>query len=170
MKVEFYYSSKDEPAKQFFCDNKKALELCEKLKGKGVPVKVQDCGATPVAFMTYNAAVTGPSASKRAVFGAKGALEEDMGKAVPALLVFTKDGDRYPEEVTRSGKTSRSVFRLSCSQKVKNNPIINKNRSSWKWYSQSQKCVEVSHRHIGGTRAAWGHASYDSNRTGRTPF
>ena len=99
MKVEFYYSSKDEPAKQFFCDNKKALELCENLKGKGVNVKVQDCGETPVAFMTYNAAVTGPSASKRAVFGAKGALEEDMGKTVPALLVFTKEGDRYPEEV-----------------------------------------------------------------------
>jgi hypothetical protein len=99
MKVEFYYSSKDEPAKQFHCDIQKALALCEQLKAKGVDVKVQDCGQTPVAFMTYNAAVTGPSASKRAVFGAKGALEEDMGKAVPALLVFTKDGDRYPEEV-----------------------------------------------------------------------
>jgi hypothetical protein len=99
MRVEFYYSSKTEPANQFNCDNKKAVELCEKLKGKGVNVKVQDCGEQPVAFMTYNAAVTGPSASKRAVFGAKGALEEDMGKTVPALLVFTKDADRYPEEV-----------------------------------------------------------------------
>ncbi|MEK6715869.1 MAG: hypothetical protein AAB253_06575 [candidate division NC10 bacterium] len=99
MKVEFYYSSKDEPAKQFFCDNTKALGLCEQLKAKGVTVVVQDCGQQPVAFKTYNAAVTGPSAAKRAVFGAKGALEEDMGKAVPALLVFPKDGDRYPEEV-----------------------------------------------------------------------
>jgi len=99
MKVEFYYSSKTEPAKQYYCDNKKALELCEELKGKGVDVKVQDCAQQAAAFMTYNAAVTGPSASKRAVFGAKGALEEDMGKAVPALLVFTKEGDRYPEEV-----------------------------------------------------------------------
>jgi len=97
--VEFYYSSKDEPAKQFSCDNKKALELCEQLKAKGVTVVVQDCAQQPVAFMTYNAAVTGPSAAKRAVFGAKGALEEDMGKTVPALLVFAKDGDRYPEEV-----------------------------------------------------------------------
>ncbi len=99
MKVEFYYSSKDEPVKQFSCDNKKALELCEQLKGKGVNVVAQDCSAQPVAFKTYNAAVTGPSASKRAVFGAKGALEEDMGKTVPALLVFPKDTDRYPEEV-----------------------------------------------------------------------
>ncbi len=33
------------------------------------------------------------------IYRAKGALEEDMGKAVPALLVFAKDGDRYPEEV-----------------------------------------------------------------------
>ncbi len=99
MKVEFYYSSKDEPAMQYHCDNKKALELCEQLKAKGVNVVVQDCSQQPVAFKTYNAAVTGPSASKRAVFGAKGALEEDMGKAVPALLVFPKDTDRYPEEV-----------------------------------------------------------------------
>ncbi len=99
MKVEFYYSSKDEPAKQFSCDNQKALALCEQLKAKGVTVNVQDCGEQPVAFKTYNAAVTGPSAAKRAVFGAKGALEEDMGKAVPALLVFAKDTDRYPEEV-----------------------------------------------------------------------
>lgn len=99
MKVEFYFSSKDEPAMQYQCDNKKALELCEQLKAKGVTVVVQDCGQQPVAFKTYNAAVTGPSAAKRAVFGAKGALEEDMGKTVPALLVFPKDGDRYPEEV-----------------------------------------------------------------------
>ncbi|MBI1999810.1 MAG: hypothetical protein HYS69_01190 [candidate division NC10 bacterium] len=99
MKVEFYYSSKDEPAMQFHCDNKKALALCEQLKAKGVSVVAQDCSQQPVAFKTYNSAVTGPSASKRAVFGAKGALEEDMGKTVPALLVFPKDGDRYPEEV-----------------------------------------------------------------------
>jgi len=99
VKVEFYYSSKHEPAMQFHCDNSKALQLCEQLKGKGVNVVAQDCGEQPVAFKTYNAAVTGPSASKRAVFGAKGALEEDMGKTVPALLVFAKDGDRYPEEV-----------------------------------------------------------------------
>ena len=58
MKVEFYYSSKTEPAKQYYCDNKKALELCEELKGKGVDVKVQDCAQQAAAFMTYNAAVT----------------------------------------------------------------------------------------------------------------
>ena len=80
MKVELYYSGKDEPAKQYYCDNKKALGLCEQLKAKGVTVVVQDCGEQPVSFKTYNAAVTGPSAAKRAVFGAKGALEEDMGK------------------------------------------------------------------------------------------
>lgn len=99
MKVEFFYSSKVEPAKQYYCDNAKALELCQKLKGKGVNVKVQDCAQEAAAFMSYNAAVTGPSAAKRAVFGTKGALEEEFGKAVPALLVFEKDGDRYPNEV-----------------------------------------------------------------------
>jgi hypothetical protein len=48
--------------------------------------------------MTYNSALTGPKAAVRAVFGAKGALQEDFGKNVPALLVFEKDADRYPTE------------------------------------------------------------------------
>ncbi len=99
MKVEFYYSSKHAPGPQFPCDNKKALDLCKQLQEKGVTVKVQDCGEQPAAFMTYNAAVTGPPSAKRAVFGAKGALEEEFGKTVPALLIFEKEGDRYPVEV-----------------------------------------------------------------------
>lgn len=98
MKVEFYYSSKHAPAPQFPCDNPKALDLCKQLQKKGVSVKVQDCGEQPAAFMTYNAAVSGPPSAKRAVFGAKGALEEDFGRAVPALLIFEKDGERYPTE------------------------------------------------------------------------
>jgi hypothetical protein len=109
-KVEFYYSSKNEPAKNFHCDNKKALDLCGQLKAKGVHVVVQDCASQPVAFATYNAAVTGPSAAKRAVFGAKGALEEDMGKTVPALLVYVKDGDKYPAEVFP--RTDKDLGRL----------------------------------------------------------
>ncbi len=99
MKVEFYYSSKHAPGPQFPCDVKKALDLCKQVQEKGVGVKVQDCGEQPAAFMTYNAAVTGPPSAKRAVFGAKGALEEDFGKTVPALLIFEKEGDRYPTEV-----------------------------------------------------------------------
>ncbi len=99
MKVEFYYSSKQAPGPQFPCNNTKALDLCKQLEQKGVTVKVQDCGEQPAAFMTYNAAVTGPPSAKRAVFGAKGALEEDFGKTVPALLIFEKEGDRYPVEV-----------------------------------------------------------------------
>jgi hypothetical protein len=99
MKVEFYYSSKHAPGPQFPCDNKKALDLCKQLQEKGATVKTQDCGEQPAAFMTYNAAVTGPPSAKRAVFGAKGALEEDFGKTVPALLLFEKEGDRYPSEV-----------------------------------------------------------------------
>ena len=99
MKVEFYYSSKQAPGPQFPCDNQQAVELCKQLQQKGVTVTIQDCGEQPAAFKTYNAAVTGPPSAKRAVFGAKGALEEDFGKAVPALLIFEKDADRYPVEV-----------------------------------------------------------------------
>ncbi len=110
MKVEFYYSSKQAPGPQFTCDNAKALDLCKQLQQKGVNVKVQDCGEQPAAFMTYNAAVTGPPSAKRAVFGAKGALEEDFGKTVPALLIFEKEGDRYPVEVFP--RTDRELNKL----------------------------------------------------------
>ena len=110
MKVEFYYSSKQEPGPQFRCDNHKALELCRQLQANGVNVKIQDCGEQPAAFMTYNAAVTGPPSAKRAVFGAKGALEEDFGKTVPALLVFDKEGDRYPSEAFP--RTDRELDKL----------------------------------------------------------
>lgn len=98
MKVEFYYSTKHASGPQFPCDNQKAVELCKQLQAKGVSVKVQDLADEQVAFMTYNAAVTGPPAAKRAVFGAKGALQEDFGRTVPALLLFEKEGDRYPTE------------------------------------------------------------------------
>lgn len=99
MKVDFYYSSKVTPGSQFACDNAKAIELCEKLKAKGVNASAIDVEVSPPGFMKYNAAVTGPSASKRAVFGVKGALEEEFGKAVPALMIYAKEGERYPEEV-----------------------------------------------------------------------
>lgn len=110
MKVEFYYSSKHAPGPQFPCDNNKAVELCKQLQAKGVAVKVQDLGDEQVAFMTYNAAVTGPPAAKRSVFGAKGGLQDDFGKAVPALLVFGKDGDRYPTEAFP--RTDRDLEKL----------------------------------------------------------
>ena len=99
MRVVFYYSSTVEPGSQYFCDNAKAKKLVEALKAAGVSAEVIDSEVNPPGFMKYNAAVTGPSASKRAVFGTKGALEEEFGKAVPALLIYAKDGDRYPEEV-----------------------------------------------------------------------
>lgn len=109
-KVEFFYSSKVEPAMNFHCDNKKALDLCGQLKAKGVTVVVQDCSTQAVSFARYNAAVTGPSAAKRAVFGAKGALEEDMGKTVPALLVYAKGEDKSPVEVFP--RTDKDLGRL----------------------------------------------------------
>ncbi|NIO15463.1 MAG: hypothetical protein GTN70_00395 [Deltaproteobacteria bacterium] len=101
MKVEFYYSSAVDPAKQYFCDIPKTLELLEQLKGKeGFIVTVTDMKTFEGnIFRTYNASCTGPPAPKRGVFGTKGALEEDFGTTVPALLVFEKDDSRYPDEV-----------------------------------------------------------------------
>lgn len=99
MKVEFYYDSTVPPGATFTCENTKAVELINQLAAKGVNAKAIDLKGEQVAFMTYNSALTGPKAQVRAVFGAKGALQEDFGKNVPALLVFEKDADRYPVEV-----------------------------------------------------------------------
>lgn len=98
MKVEFYYDSTVVPGANFTCDSAKVVELINQLAAKGVNAKAVDLKGQQVGFMTYNSAVTGPKAQVRAVFGAKGALQEDFGKTVPALLVFEKDADRYPVE------------------------------------------------------------------------
>lgn len=99
LRVEFYYSSKDRPSEQFFSDVETTLDLLEKLAENGVEVKTVDVSAfRGDLFPIYNAAVTGPEAARRAVFGAKGALQEEFGRAVPALMVFAGGGN-YPTEV-----------------------------------------------------------------------
>jgi hypothetical protein len=37
-------------------------------------------------------------------------LEEEFGKSVPALLIYAKEGDRYPEEVLP--RSDRDLSRL----------------------------------------------------------
>jgi len=84
-----------------------------------VNAKATDLKGQQVAFMTYNSALTGPKAQVRAVFGAKGALQEDFGKNVPALLVFEKDADRYPTEAyPRSDKELQRL--LGCEEALQN--------------------------------------------------
>jgi hypothetical protein len=115
MKVEFYYDSTVPPGSAFPCDNAKAVELIGQLAAKGVNAKATDLKGQQVGFMTYNAAVTGPKSQVRAVFGAKGALQEDFGKNVPALLLFEKDDDRYPNEAfPRSDKELMKL--ISCEE------------------------------------------------------
>ncbi len=92
--VEFYYSSAQKPGELFPCDIKKALELVKQLQAAGVTAKAVDVAGMKDRFPTYHKTVSGPDASVRPVFGAKGALVEDFGTTVPALLVF--EGDRYP--------------------------------------------------------------------------
>jgi hypothetical protein len=49
-------------------------------------------------FRFYHAALTGPPATVRAVFGMKGGLEADFGRATPAVLVYGDPKDRYPTD------------------------------------------------------------------------
>ena len=93
-RVEFYYSSAQKPGEMFPCDIKRALQLVKDLQGAGVDCKAVDVAGIKDRFPIYHKSVSGPDASVRPVFGAKGALVEDFGTTVPALLVF--EGDRYP--------------------------------------------------------------------------
>lgn len=93
-RVEFYYSSTQKPGEAFPCNNTRALDLVQKLKAKGVDAKAVDVAGVKDRFPIYHKSVSGPDASVRPVFGAKGALVDDFGSNVPALLIF--EGDRYP--------------------------------------------------------------------------
>ncbi len=96
-RVVFFYSSAHRAGEQFPCDAKRAFSLLDELKAKGVTCEARDIAEVKDVFPDYHKAVTGPSAQKRSVFGMKGALEEEFGRRVPALLIF--EGDRYPTEV-----------------------------------------------------------------------
>lgn len=92
--VEFYYSSTQRPGQTFPCDINRALESVKQLQAAGVNCKAIDVAGIKDRFPIYHKSVSGPDASVRPVFGFKGALVEDFGTTVPALLVF--EGARYP--------------------------------------------------------------------------
>jgi hypothetical protein len=98
MKVKFYYSSKDKPGGQYPCDNAAALEKIKKMKSLGVDAEAIDVANVEDVFRFYHSALTGPPATVRAVFGMKGGLEADFGRATPAVLVFGDPKDRYPTD------------------------------------------------------------------------
>ncbi len=109
-RVEFYYSSAQKSGELFPCDNKRALELIKQLQAKGVNVKAIDVAGIKDRFPIYHKAVSGPDASVRPVFGAKGALVDDFGTNVPALLIF--EGDRYPTTAFPRSDASRGTIRV----------------------------------------------------------
>jgi hypothetical protein len=96
-RVELYYSSRHRASDAFPFNSDRALELLRELPAKGFEAEAKDLAEARDVFPIYHRAVTGPSAAKRAVFGMKGALEDDFGRRVPALMVF--EGERYPTEV-----------------------------------------------------------------------
>jgi hypothetical protein len=98
MKVKFYYSSKDKPGEQYPCNNTACLEKVKALKGYGVDSEAIDVSGVADVFRFYHAALTGPPATVRAVFGMKGGLEADFGRATPAVLVYGDEKDRYPTD------------------------------------------------------------------------
>lgn len=98
MKVEFYYSSKDEPSMRFPIDIDNALKQLDALKQAGVPVESVDVAGMDDVFRIYHKALVGPSARKKAVFGMKGGLEPDFGRSCPALYVYEDAAERYPSD------------------------------------------------------------------------
>ncbi len=98
MKAKFYYSSKDKPGEQYPCNTEAALEKIRQLKALGADAEAIDAAGMDDLFRPYHAALTGPPASVRAVFGMKGALEADFGRRTPALLVYGDPNNRYPSD------------------------------------------------------------------------
>jgi hypothetical protein len=98
MKVKFYYSSKDKPGGQYACNNAACLEKIKKMKSLGIDAEAIDVASVQDVFRFYHSALTGPPATVRAVFGMKGGLEADFGRATPAVLVFGDPKDRYPTD------------------------------------------------------------------------
>lgn len=108
-RIEFYYSSAQKPGETFSCDNNKALGLIKNLQAAGVDAKAIDVANVKDRFPIYHKSVSGPDASVRPVFGFKGALCEDFGTTVPAVLVF--EGDRYPVMAFPRNDAKRGLIR-----------------------------------------------------------
>jgi hypothetical protein len=98
MKVKFYYSSKEKPGEQYPCNIDAALEKIRQLKARGIDAEAIDVAGMDDLFRLYHAALTGPPATVRAVFGMKGALEADFGRRTPALVVYGDANNRYPTD------------------------------------------------------------------------
>lgn len=98
MKVKFYYSSRDEPGRQYPCDNRAAVAKIDELRARGVEAEAIDVAGMEDVFRPYIMALTGPPATARAVFGMKGGMEADFGRSTPALLVFGDPNNRYPTD------------------------------------------------------------------------
>ncbi len=98
MKVRFYYSTRDEPGRQYPCDNRAAVAKVDQLRAQGVEAEAIDVAGMEDVFRPYIMALTGPPATARAVFGMKGGMEADFGRATPALLVFGDPNNRYPTD------------------------------------------------------------------------
>ena len=109
-RAEFYYSSAQKPGETFPCDIKRALDLVKQLQAAGVDCQAIDVAGIKDRFPIYHKSVSGPDASVRPVFGAKGALVDDFGTTVPALLVF--EGDRYPTMAFPRTDAQRGTIRV----------------------------------------------------------
>ncbi len=109
-RMEFYYSSAQKSGEAFPCDTARALEFIKSLQAKGANAKAIDVAGVKDRFPIYHKAVSGPDATVRPVFGAKGALVDDFGTSVPALLVF--EGDRYPTVVYPRTDAARGLIRV----------------------------------------------------------
>jgi len=98
MKVKFYYSSKDKPGEQYPNNNEACVKKIKALKSGGADAEAVDVAGVEDVFRLYHSALTGPPATVRAVFGMKGGLEADFGRATPAVLVWGDPNDRYPTD------------------------------------------------------------------------
>jgi hypothetical protein len=110
MKVEFYYSSQDQPSERFPVKVDSVLVKLKELERHHVPTEAIDVSKLDDVFRLYHKALVGPSSAKRAVFGMKGGLEADFGRTCPALYVYEDEADRYPHDAYPRTDTERGLI------------------------------------------------------------
>ncbi len=96
-RVEFYYSSEDEPLPEFSVNLDNVFRLLDELSKKGVDAEVIDVSKIRDVTSVYHRAISGEK--KPSLLYKEGLTFEDWGKKVPILLCYRHANDRVPSDV-----------------------------------------------------------------------
>ncbi len=96
-RVEFYYSSEDEPLPKFSVNLEEVFKLLDELAKRGVDAEAIDVSKVRDITSIYHRAISGNK--KPSVLYEDGLSFEDWGRKVPILLFYRHANDRVPFDV-----------------------------------------------------------------------